>query len=149
MNGSDEAAENVRLVVAGSGKADILDCDCGTPDLDKAPVEWKNQISLGSVPPHGRAQVLIWPDRAIVRSVKNVGILHARGTGVVREWQKFYGWDSEFVSWFLVQPAFVRYGSAIVGAVLFIALFVILHRRGHIVLRRRPIGVKNAVHPEP
>ncbi len=142
MNNSDQPAERVRLVVPGSGKADILDCDCGTPDLETPPTDWKNQIDVGSLTPHGKAQLLVWPDRSLVRvrSTENIGLLYAGGSGTVREWQKFAGWDSELVTWFLGQSALLRYGSALLGAGLIVLGMAFLYRRGHIVLRPSATG---------
>lgn len=149
LNKSDEVAKDVKIVFPGAGKVDIVEGAYGTFDGEKKPSEWKREISVGSVPPRATVQLLIWPDEGLAATLfgADIGLMHDGGSGVVRQWQKFYGWDAELVTWFLSQSAVFRWVLA-GGAGLFLAVVIwFLFRRGHLVLRPRPARAAPAPPP--
>jgi hypothetical protein len=147
LNKSDEAAKDVRILFPGSGKADVIEGAIRRFDIDKKQIEWTKEIPIGSVPPNGTVQLLVWPEDALSSLLGvDIGLVHDGGSGVVRRWQKFYGWDSDFVAWFLAQSFVVRWVLTIIVALL-IAVFVWkLYRRGHLVLRPPRREVPEAQH---
>lgn len=141
-NSSNEAAKDVRLILPGSGKADLSEGRLGAFDMKKPPVEWKRELSLGTLAPNATIDALLWPDDALYLTFYglNAGIVHDKGSGVVRQAHEFYGWDADLVAWFLAQSQVSRY---LMAAGLFVALTVVmwfLRKQGFIGLRRQPIA---------
>jgi hypothetical protein len=113
MNKSDVVLKDVRIAVSGGGRADISDFPCAYFDMVEPPGKWKQEIVLGSIPPHSITWLTVWPEgtTSTVLSPK-IGVTYAGGTGVVRELHHFYGWDADLVFWFLEQNAIFRYSAA-------------------------------------
>lgn len=137
-NNSGEVAKDVRLIIPGSGKADISVRPLGSFDLSKSAVDWKQEIPLGSIPPNGRVQLLVWPDESLFLTFfgVNAGVVHDKGSGVVREAHEFFGWDADLVAWFLGQTAVTRYSLGLLALAILIAPVWLLRRRGYVVSRR-------------
>jgi len=115
-NDSSSVAKDVKLVLPGMGMADIFEANLVRFDSGKPPIEWNRELQIGTIPSHGRVDVLIWPDDVPLPSLtdENTAILYSDGSGSIRQMRHFYGWDADFVNWFLLQPGYFRYGSLLI-----------------------------------
>lgn len=134
-NHSGEVAKDVKLILPGSGKADVSESPFGFFNARKQPAEWKKELAIGTIPAHGRVDLLVWPDEGLLFSLteQNMAVLHGDGSGIVRHMQHFYGRDADLIAWFVVQPKYVRYGLLLLCGVAGAA--VVAWRRGRV--RRR------------
>jgi hypothetical protein len=134
-NDGDEVANDVRLVLPGSGRAEIS--EIGYFDVRKPTLAWNKVLQIGPVRPHTNVEVLVWPEESTFMGLLgvNAAVIHAGGSGRVKYPHSFVGWDADVVAWFVSQAWFVRYGLGFLAAALLAVVIRLLARRGYIVLR--------------
>ena len=134
VNDSSRVANDVKVVLPGAGKVRVFG---GLMGMRRAPEDWKQEISLGSIAPGAGLVMEVWCDDPGVASLETerVAIVHRDGPGRVRYSQHFYGRDAEVVAWFLAQPTAVRYAVLGMAVLLLTLSFRHLVKRGYIAWR--------------
>jgi hypothetical protein len=128
-NDTDAVAENVQLVLSGTGTAIIS--ETSYLGLDAPPVDWSGRIQLGDMLPGSKKFVWVWSDERLGQFYygPRPTVVFKNGFARVRFYYLFGGWPAEISFWFNSQPSSLRYTCGVGAIVVLVVGFLTLRRR--------------------
>lgn len=141
LNESDEVAHGARLILPGTGWAELGEPGVGDSFGDA--FEWKREIAIGIVRPGSRLILKVWPN-ATAYGQLGLALVHSSGSGVVYMSHGLYGPTANAQYWYFSLSTLEKVLMVSVGVLLLVGGLIYAIRRKHIVFSLRGAPRKEA-----